>query len=123
MSNMDKIRKYHNGMSKGEKQYMANKLWSADKVVAQKLQQYIPDDVLRPVRSPLSGDIFETGDGGHRYMLATVGSNLVALVSLEDGNRWKDAVYVLDNLNITPREWYKVVGTDEKFQLIPKGAL
>lgn len=46
------------------------------------------------------------------YIVALVARDLVALVSMEDGNRWTDAVEVKDAHNITEDEWTKL--TDGK---------
>jgi hypothetical protein len=99
MSNVNRIRKYYATMDKGEKAYMANKLWAQDGVVAAKLKDYVPDDVMYP---PVKEVTYRRGQkfnqAGETYILASCDAETMALISVRDGNRWTDAVKV-DNIN------------------------
>jgi hypothetical protein len=113
MTNITRIRKYHDAMTRGEKQYMANKLWKDDRVLAQKLERYVPDDVMYPHVGFKGGQMFHTGSrdrGDNRYMLVQPDRCAMALVSMQDGNRWKEPVMVLNPLNISTAEWNKITG-------------
>lgn len=41
---MDTMRDWYQTLSEGEKIYLANKLWKEDRIVAQKIKQYIPEE-------------------------------------------------------------------------------
>jgi len=88
---MNRIRKYYSTMDKGEKSYMANKLFKEDSIVAAKVKVYIPDEILYPVVEPTfrKGDRFNIE--GEKFILAQVGSGMACLVSLENGNYWSTA--------------------------------
>jgi hypothetical protein len=49
---------------------------------------------------------------GDFYLLCQVGLDLVALVSLNDGDRWKNAQEVRDADDITADEWSHITGTN-----------
>jgi hypothetical protein len=108
MSDMNRIRKYFGTMSRGERQYMANKLWKDAGVVAQKLEIYIPEDVLRPEVEVKRkrGDRFDRN--GETYILVSVNARNMGLVSLVDGNRWTDDTHVVSPRSITPTEWIAI---------------
>jgi len=57
------------------------------------------------------GDRFEDNEGYER-ILAQTGDNLIALISLSDGNRWEEPVKVVSPSKITNDEMNKI--TDEK---------
>lgn len=52
------------------------------------------------------GDFYMTQDG--KSILAQVAYKKVALISLENGNRWDEGVDVVDPKNITRDEWVKM---------------
>lgn len=55
---------------------------------------------------------------GEEYILATVGQDLVCLISLTDGNRFRPPVKVKDKRNITGSEWLEISGTAYNFDKI-----
>jgi hypothetical protein len=63
------------------------------------------------------GQIYRSGSG--EYILAMLQNearyDLVALISLEDGNRWRDPVRVNDNMSITTAEFNAIGGNTMKF--------
>jgi hypothetical protein len=94
MSNVNRIRKYYGTMDKGEKAYMANKLWAEDRVVAAKIKGYVPDEVLNPVQPVTYTRGQKFVHCGETYILASCDADTMALISVRDGNRWTDAVDV-----------------------------
>ena len=58
-NNMDDMRELYNSMSDGEKQYLANKLYKEDRVVAQKVREYVPSEMLEKPHGLKVGDIVE----------------------------------------------------------------
>jgi hypothetical protein len=106
MSNINRIRKYYATMDGGEKAYMANKLWKDDRVVAAKVKQYIPEDVLYPAPPAVT---YARGDKfihcGQVYILVSCDAKTMALVSLDDGNRWNDAQVTLSPTAVTEAEF------------------
>jgi hypothetical protein len=116
MSNVNRIRKYYATMDKGEKAYMANKLWAQDGVVAAKLKDYVPDDVMYP---PVKEVTYRRGQkfnqAGETYILASCDAETMALISVRDGNRWTDAEKVLSVTKVTEAEFGRItVGTTFK---------
>ncbi len=57
-----------------------------------------------PIKEFSVGQIFRNDESGEKFILARVKSHAVILVSLSDGNRWRDAVSVKDPLSIMPEE-------------------
>ena len=94
MSNMNRIRKYYSTMDKGEKAYMANKLFKEDSVVAAKVKVYIPDEILYPKVAVTYAKGEQFTCAGDEYILAQVGSGMACLIGMEDGNYWSTAVEV-----------------------------
>jgi hypothetical protein len=108
MSNINRIRKYYATMDKGEKAYMANKLFHDDKVVPIKLRQFIPEELLyiappRPRETIERGNFFS--QCGENYVLASIDSDMMCLISVRDGNRWTEGVDVTDCRDVTDREF------------------
>ena len=56
-NNMNEMRGLYNTLSAGEKRYLANKLYKEDRIVAQKVEDYIPEDLLQPELPPLTFDV------------------------------------------------------------------
>jgi len=108
---MNRIRKYYSTMDKGEKSYMANKLFKEDNIVAAKVKVYIPDEILYPVDETTysKGDRFDIE--GEAFILAQVGAGLACLVSLVDGNYWTNPLLVVRIKSITTAELAKLADT------------
>ena len=120
MSNINRIRKYYGTMDKGEKAYMANKLFKDDNVVAAKVKEFIPDELLYPKVEVTykTGSRFKVA--GENYILAQVGHAELALVCLTDGNRWAESVDVDNPQKVTEDEMSQITN-DNPF--IKVGAL
>lgn len=56
--------------------------------------------------------------GSEEHILAQVDTSMLALVSLDSGNRQDDPVKVEDPTNVTEEEWNKIIGEDP-FVYIP----
>jgi len=95
-------------MDKGEKAYMANKLFKDDLVVAAKVKEFIPDEILTPKVTVTykAGDRFRVSDS--TYLLAQVQPSSVCLVCLEEGNRWVEAIVVGDTKKVTESEMKEI---------------
>lgn len=61
------------------------------------------------------GQFYECRDsyGDHwTGLVAQFAPNMVALICLKEGNRFVDAVHVMDTCDLTPAEWAAVTGQD-----------
>jgi hypothetical protein len=108
MSNVNRIRKYYGTMYKGEKSYMANKLWAEDRVVAAKLKGYVPEEVLYPKVEVTYKRGQRFAHCGETYILVSCDAETMALVSIRDGNRWTDAVKVEKCQEVTQAEFKSI---------------
>jgi hypothetical protein len=121
---MEHMRRLYSGMSKGEKAYMANKLWKEDRIVAAKLKEYIPiDELYQP--APITyrrGQKFTVGYSDTEiFVLATIAAGTMMLISVSDGNRWTEGVTVKNSLKVTEQEFKALCGVGETFTLIREG--
>lgn len=63
------------------------------------------------------GDRFTHSDGdGYtgEYILAQIARNTISLISTESGNRWHDGVEVKNVMNVTAKEWERLLGSGVK---------
>jgi hypothetical protein len=67
--------------------------------------------ILKPVFvSPKVGDKFKYTGFNWKYILARLSNNEVILININNGNRWSNAVKVVDSHKITESEWEKLTG-------------
>lgn len=79
------------------------------------------DGYLKPVVFRRIGQIYlDHTDGGTPlgyYVLARCDYNRVALISLKDGNRFRDPIKVGNDCDITEDEWKSLIGTQGHFKM------
>ena len=73
MSNSDTLRGVYASMTPGQKQHMANKLWKEDRVVAQKVKDYIPAEEFHLDSQYNPGDMLVTTASSDMYGEVSVG--------------------------------------------------
>lgn len=67
---------------------------------------------LVPVETITTGQYYENIENGEKYILASIASNTVALISLTDGNRYMEGVIVKSLNDITSEEFDMIRGND-----------
>lgn len=74
-----------------------------------KLEDMVFEELNKPEKTYAVGQRFlNENDYDEEYILAQIGPREVALISLEDGNRWSVGVEVQSISSITKEEWEEI---------------